>query len=371
MKIDQQHEFIIIGGGVAGLCAAIELCGHAIKPIVIEAGDYPTHKVCGEFLSPESISWLEALKIAPVPISEVHFYSDAQVIHFTFPQPAGSLSHWTLDPALVKHAKSCGATVLTQTKVVAFHPKKIATDPHILELSTGETVSAFSIIVAAGRLSAITPASTPSTGPSQPPQRSNAYVGVKAHFEGIELHNSLKMFAFDGAYLGLSPVEGGKANLACLATAQRAKEAGSIDQLMANLIATNRPLQALLSSGTRLFDAWMSAPIPFFGFKETPRWPDAYFIGDAALSIPPACGEGLSLAMTSGILAARYAAKKDYLGFKKDFHAWCKRPMSVAKGLNYALMHPRITKLALQGCRLCPSVTRWLFHTSRHSSLPH
>lgn len=358
MNIDH-HENIIIGGGVAGLCAAIELCRMGFKPVVIESGNYPAHKICGEFLSPESLSWLNKLEINPIRIENVQFFIDEKQVDFIFPRPAGSLSHWILDPQLAERARGLGAQILTQTKVEALLPKQNPADKHRLELSTGKTMSASSIIVAAGRLNLITP-----------PLVKHKYLGIKAHFEGIELNHSLKMFGLRGAYLGLSPIEDGKANLACLVSMKRAQAAGSVDQLMDELIAENTHLKELLSSGTRLFDQWMHAPVPFFGFKTTPGWKDSYFIGDAAFSIPPACGEGLSLAISSGMMAARYAAINDFVGFKKGLQSWCAQPLRTAKALNYLLMRPQIAKLVVHGCRLCPSLTHWLFQTSRHSSLP-
>lgn len=358
MDFENHQEVIIIGGGIAGLCAAIELCRHGLTPVVIEAGTYPAHKVCGEFLSPESLGWLKQLDINPIPIANVQFDIGTKKVDYTFPTPAGGLSHCILDPALVEHARRMGTKILTQVKVVSFHPKQNHSEKHTLELSTGETLSASSIIIAAGRLGSL---SSPST--------QFKYMGIKAHFEGLELGNSLKMFGFSGAYLGLSPIEDGKTNLACLATTHRVEQAGSVDQLMIDLIAKNSHLQELLKPGRKLFDQWMSAPIPFFGFKNTPSWQDAYFIGDAALSIPPACGEGLSLAITSGFMAARYTMAKDFLGYKNDFHSLCSSPLRVAKGLHYLLMHPVLGKLAIQGCTLCPALKHVLFKASRHSHL--
>lgn len=355
----EHYDCIIIGGGVAGLCAAIELCRRGITPLIIEAGCYPSHKVCGEFLSPESLSWLRELKIDPVQIKNVHFHIEDKSIDFIFPMPAGGLSHWMLDPSLAECAKSYGAKMLLQVKVEAFHPKQKSADPHVLELSTGKSISANSLIVAAGRLAGI----------SSAPARCQ-YVGIKAHFEGIELNQSLKMFGFNGAYLGLSQIEEGKANLACLATMQRVESAGSIDQLMADLIAESDHLKGLLSKGTRIFDQWMSAPVPFFGFKQTPEWKDAYFIGDAALGIPPACGEGLSLAVSSGIMAAQYVSRSDSAGFKKSLHSWCAKPLRFAKVLNYLLMHPGLGKMAIGGFNLRPSLMQWLFRASRQPKLP-
>jgi flavin-dependent dehydrogenase len=40
-----KHDYVIVGGGIAGLCAANQLCDQGITPLVIESGDYPSHKI--------------------------------------------------------------------------------------------------------------------------------------------------------------------------------------------------------------------------------------------------------------------------------------------------------------------------------------
>jgi flavin-dependent dehydrogenase len=49
-------DYVILGGGVAGLCAARRLIELGIQPLVIEAGSYPSHKVCGEFISSSGVA---------------------------------------------------------------------------------------------------------------------------------------------------------------------------------------------------------------------------------------------------------------------------------------------------------------------------
>ena len=41
----------IIGGGLAGLTLGIGLRQHGVPATIIEAGNYPRHRVCGEFVS--------------------------------------------------------------------------------------------------------------------------------------------------------------------------------------------------------------------------------------------------------------------------------------------------------------------------------
>ena len=59
-----KYDVAIIGGGLAGLALANDLAMRGRKVVVFEKGNYPRHKVCGEYISMESHSYL--LKLCPV-----------------------------------------------------------------------------------------------------------------------------------------------------------------------------------------------------------------------------------------------------------------------------------------------------------------
>ena len=47
----KETEVLIIGGGLAGLTAAIHLSKKGFEVIVIEKNEFPKHNVCGEYIS--------------------------------------------------------------------------------------------------------------------------------------------------------------------------------------------------------------------------------------------------------------------------------------------------------------------------------
>ena len=57
------QEITIAGGGLAGLALATALRHREVPVTVLEAGYYPRHRVCGEFISGVSQETLENLKI--------------------------------------------------------------------------------------------------------------------------------------------------------------------------------------------------------------------------------------------------------------------------------------------------------------------
>src|SRR5277367_5183341 len=46
-----KRQITIVGGGLAGLTLGIGLRQHEIPVTILEAGAYPRHRVCGEFIS--------------------------------------------------------------------------------------------------------------------------------------------------------------------------------------------------------------------------------------------------------------------------------------------------------------------------------
>lgn len=345
---------VIIGGGVSGLYAAIECARLGLKVIVLEGGKYPSHKVCGEFISAESLPLLLELGIQPIPIEKATFHCGDELFTFPFPISAGGLSHLILDPLLVECARSLGVDIQTEARVKTLYPKKSKSENHEVHLSDGQVLSCSSVVIATGKIPSF------SQFTMQP-----KYMGIKAHFSGVSLNHTLEMFSFQGAYLGLSPIEEGKVNLACLASQEKVRTAGSPGKLMNALIGENERLEELMTNGEMLFDEWMSTPVPSFGFKLTPNWLDAYFIGDAAMSIPPACGGGLSLAISTGHLAAQYLKIKDPVGFKKRCRLQFKSQMVVAKGLHHLMMRPTLNKMALKCCSMFPRIADKLYSASR------
>lgn len=348
------EEFVIIGGGLAGLCAAIRLAELGASPLLIEAGHYPSHKVCGEFFSPESIPYLQQWNIAPLLLSSARFHTSSQSFEFTFPRPAGSLSHFLVDAQLAEHAKAKGAVFYTDTKVQHLSPKSQSQPFHAITLANGTIIQAGQLLIATGRLPGMQSLAF------QP-----AYVGIKAHFEQIPMEQCLEMFAFPGAYLGIEPIENGRYNVACLAKKEEIDQFQSPALFMQFLMQQNPLLRSYLSQGKMIFTDWMHAFIPHFGIKQTPHWADTYFIGDAAGTIPPACGEGLSLAISSGCLAAEYAIKGKFKEYKK---AWLKNfrsPIYWGKGLHYILLKPPLIGTGLSLVRNIPSLAHLVFSLTR------
>lgn len=336
-------NIVIVGGGIAGLSALNGLIDLGISATLIESGSYPSHKLCGEFLSPESIPLLTKWDVMPpTRIEKISIISDKDSFQFSLPLPACSESRFEFDIKLVNRAIKKGARILMNAKVVNIEKDNILLD-------NGERLPYTDLIMSTGRLFGTT---------------SPMYYGFKGHFEGIDLQKELEMYPFKGGYGGISSIGKGQVNVACLI----AKTHNILNDPLKSLFLLAPALKKRLEKGSLILTDWIIGQIPKFGIKNPPAWKNTYFIGDAAGTIPPATGLGLSLALNSGYMAAEFAKNGDYQGFKWN---WTKRYAYVFKygqALHYCFTHPTASRSILQLTKIFPQLPPKLFAWTRLSS---
>lgn len=337
-------DIVIVGGGVAGLCAANRLVNAGASVTLIEARSYPSHKICGEFFSPECLPLLEEWGVLPeTQIDEVSVIVGKKRQTFQLPLPARSGSRYDFDARLLERAKAKGARILTETAVTRV-------EPGVLTLQNDARLPYGQLIMGAGRL----------FGAARP-----RYIGFKGHFEGVPMGKTLEMYALKGAYIGLSPLAQGQTNAACLVRLNEQNRNLTPEELLASFYQEVPYLKEKLQGGCLLFKEWLHCLAPAFGMKKPPAWAHTYFIGDAAATIPPACGSGLSMAITSGCRAADYALQDDAVGFQKEWEQLYRAPLRYGQVWHSLLLRPRLTRFLQRGSQMLPGLPKTLFALTR------
>jgi hypothetical protein len=118
-------DLIVVGAGPAGSSAAITAARSGASVLLCERGRFPRQRVCGEFVSSESLDLLSNLladQAAPLidaapRISAARFFAEGRTISTVVDPPATSISRFDIDLALWNVAAHLGVRALDQTTV--------------------------------------------------------------------------------------------------------------------------------------------------------------------------------------------------------------------------------------------------------------
>lgn len=300
---NHRFDVAIIGAGISGACASIRLAKNGARVLLLEAGDFPRHKVCGEFLSPESksifarLAVLETLKNAgAIPVNSARVVSrSGREVKLDLPQSALAISRFELDRILASAAQNAGAKVLCRTRVRAVRPEMDG-----FEIFTARgNFQARIILNAAGRNTNWLPREDGSTPP--PASGQTKYVGLKTHFKSSNFPAGLvELHAWRGGYCGLVQVEGGVLN-ACLLTRYDILKGRAPEEFWSDLLHHLPALRARLQ-GAQIQMPWLATGNVVFS-GSTPVAGKLWNCGDAAGFIHPLAGDGMAMAARSGELA--------------------------------------------------------------------
>ena len=116
-------DVFIIGGGPAGLAAAIAARKKGFEVIVADASTPPIDKACGEGLMPDCVEALQALGVTIQPtdgylLRGIRFLDSETSAEAYFPAgPGFGVRRTVLHQKMAAYASSCGARLLWQTRV--------------------------------------------------------------------------------------------------------------------------------------------------------------------------------------------------------------------------------------------------------------
>src|SRR5215204_1583164 len=117
MRTQTDYDVAIIGGGLAGLAASIQLSRRGYKVALFEKETYPFHKVCGEYVSLESRDFLISLGLdldhLNLPLIDTLHLTAPNGKEFITDLPLGGfgISRYALDNSLAQIAIKNGVHV--------------------------------------------------------------------------------------------------------------------------------------------------------------------------------------------------------------------------------------------------------------------
>ncbi|CAN5809419.1 NAD(P)/FAD-dependent oxidoreductase [soil metagenome] len=302
--VDEIYDIAVVGGGLAGLTLAIQSADAGYKTILFEKEEYPFHKVCGEYISMESLPFLQRLGFPveqfDLPLIQKLELSDIKgnVYPFNLSPGGFGISRYTLDNTLYKLALSKGVEVFTNTKV-----QEIQFCDDLFIINTGKTQHQSKVAAGTFGKRSNLDIKWNRDFTKTKPNKLNNYIGVKYHIrypfprENIALHN------FENGYCGISNIEDDKCCLCYLTTANNLKKNNSsLAELEENILTQNPRLKDIFENAVFLYNEPLVISQVSFS-KKLQVENRVLMIGDAASLITPLCGNGMSMAMHASKIA--------------------------------------------------------------------
>jgi flavin-dependent dehydrogenase len=352
---------LIVGGGPAGSATAIRLAQGGIRAELVERQAAPHDMVCGGFLGWDALAALDRLGVDPArlgarPIHRLRLVTRERVVEAPLPRAAAGLSRRALDAALLERAAAAGAQVRRGIAV------RSACQDGLVRLDDGEEVAAGALFLATGKHEL--------RGLQRPLDRRTAgAIGLRASFApdpGIaaSLADHIELHPFDGGYAGLLLQEDGRANLCLSVAAARLRSAGGIAELLPELAQEAPRLGEHIAAAG--MEGWLSISNVPYGWRTRATAPGLFRLGDQAAVIASLAGDGIAIALTSGLAAAQaHLAGRSAADYQRAFGARAARPLAVAQGLRWAAERrlPRRLMLAIAGA--APRAAGWAARLTR------
>jgi 2-polyprenyl-6-methoxyphenol hydroxylase-like FAD-dependent oxidoreductase len=325
-KMPALKPITIIGGGLAGLTLGIGLRHREIPVTIHEAGNYPRHRVCGEFISGRGQATLTRLGLRELfdQAGAVHtqttafFSATKSTVPRLLPTPAICLSRFLLDAGLAKKFRELGGELLEGKRV---SPENL-----------GEGV-----VRSTGRR-------------AQAEQGGFRWFGLKIHARKVTLVADLEMHVSPFGYVGLCKINGGEVNI-CGLFRKRVDENGEAKNWRELLRGQpGSPLRQRLAEAE--FDE--SSFCAIAGLSLHPQQAASradICVGDAITMIPPVTGNGMSMAFESAELAiaplaawsrGETAWSEARLKIAHDCDAAFGRRLAWAKWLQFLILTPAL-----------------------------
>ena len=366
----KKFDVIIAGGGLAGLTAAI-LLSRKKKVLLIEKKSYPFHKVCGEYVSNEVLSFLRSLGFDP---SE---YGASCITKLRISTPYGKniyceldtggfgLSRFVMDHAIFGLAVANGVEVLQGTKVtnISFFQNQFEVKTNSEQYFTSPL-----LIGSYGKRDALDKKFNRDFIQSR-----TGYMAVKYHIKTDYPVDEIGLDNFRNGYCGIVKIEDNKYNLCYLYKRQKQYNFSTVRELEETILFKNPVIRNIFSNSEFISDEPEVINEISFASKK-PVEDHVFMCGDSAGLITPLCGNGMSMAIHSAKLlcdlilkassskqvftdSQRNILEEDY---EKIWNANFSKRLFLGRTLQKLFGSPAITGLAIRSLHAIPKAERWL-----------
>jgi flavin-dependent dehydrogenase len=312
----EQVDVLVIGAGPAGSATAALLAAAGCSVLAVDRAEFPRQKACAEYLSPEAVRILDRLGVvatleregaAPLEGMKV-MASRGATAHGRFAaarhrpfRPTGlSVSRGILDLALVRAARTAGASVLERTSLAELIVERgsiagaVVRDPS----SRRFPIRARLTVGADGLRSAVARRIGRRTHGSP---RRMAFV---AHVSGVAaMSSSAELHFGPTSYIGLNRIERDLVNVALVVPSRRATAArGRPAEFFFECLAEFPGVAERMRAGRVVRPVMATGPFAARSRRVVTR--SSLLVGDAADFYDPVTGDGIYSALRGAELVA-------------------------------------------------------------------
>ena len=289
----------VVGGGPAGLAAAIAARQHGLEVTVADAAEPPIDKPCGEGVMPDGVTALRMLGVLVgreegFPFHGIRFVDGGLSAEALFPEGCGlGIRRTILHQCLIRHALALGVVMCWGSPVRVLAPEDIRLDGRIIQSRW--------LVGADGQQSRIR-----HWGGLGPLMGGKRRLGFRQHFrvrpwtDLVEVHWHTRCQAY------VTPV---RPNEVCVALI------GTEPSLRMAQLPTLFPTLGTRLKGAQAIDT-MAGTISACTSLPSVVHNNLALVGDASGTVDAISGEGLSLAFRQAIALGEALAKNDLMVYQ-------------------------------------------------------
>ncbi|MBI3849353.1 MAG: hypothetical protein HY298_03525 [Verrucomicrobia bacterium] len=316
----------IVGGGLAGLTLGIGLRLRGVPATVWEAGRYPRHRVCGEFISGRGQATLARLGLRELFLragaqparTAAFFASKVESPPRHLPQPALCLSRYTVDSLLAEQFHELGGELRENHR-------------------WRDDQSADGVVRASGRR-------------LQPVVNGWRWFGLKAHARNVQIKADLEMHVSPNGYVGICRLNETEVNV-CGLFRRHTNAADLPAQWQEQLRGpADSLLQRRLASAEFDLDSFCSVAGLLLTAQHATNRTECC-VGDALTMIPPVTGNGMSMAFESAEIAIKPLA-----AYSQGEISWSEAQQTIARRCDEAFTRRLVWATWLQRMMFAPGL---------------
>jgi len=337
-------DVFVIGGGPAGLAAAIAARQQGLRVVVADGAKAPIDKACGEALMPDAMAALDRLEVTvpaceASPLRGVRFLSSELSAEAGFPSDCCGLSvrRTTLHRVMTERAAALGVDLLWQSVVTGISGGEVQVDDR--KIRTRWIVGADGSNSRVRRWANL-----------DPHARTGLRYSFRRHYRVRPWTDRMEIYWGEKSQAYATPVSSEEM---CVAVASRnpklrlEESLSAFPQLRDRLHGTETASteRGAVSANRKLKRVWRD---------------NVALIGDASGTVDAITGEGLGLSFSQAVVLADCLRSGNLARYQAEHRRLARRPLLMARWMLMLDGRPRLQRRTLRVFREHPRIFRRL-----------